>query len=182
MLLINGHTRDTDQLNPIFKALFPQSDIEHIYLLQQDISYYDYNSQNAGDDFLPLAQKMLEADAIIFLTPVYWYTMSAVMKTFIDRFSDLITTHKKMGRALAGKPAFLIASGHDTHLPEGFDVPFKLTFRYFNIDYGGSFYYSTQENQLCAEQTLREATSFGKKIHDKIAQDGNSASLTNMDE
>lgn len=182
MLLINGHTRDIHTEDPAFKAIFDNTTFEQVFLQQKDISFYDYDNKNAGDDFLPLAQQMLDAEAVIFFTPVYWYAMSAVMKTFFDRFSDLITTHKKMGRALADKPVFVIVSGYDTVLPEAFDVPFKLTFRYFNMDYGGTFYYSTQENQLCAEQTLQDATSFGQLIRDKLAQKGDAASLTKMDE
>lgn len=37
------------------------------------------------DDAAEIIKKMLEADVIVMATPVYFYTMSAQMKTFIDR-------------------------------------------------------------------------------------------------
>lgn len=37
------------------------------------------------DEMARLAQKLLEADVIVLATPVYFYTMSAQLKTFIDR-------------------------------------------------------------------------------------------------
>lgn len=37
------------------------------------------------DDAAALVQKMIDADVIVMATPVYFYTMSAQMKTLIDR-------------------------------------------------------------------------------------------------
>jgi len=41
---------------------------------------------NKHDDMLGLYPKIIESDAIIFGTPVYWYGPTALMKCFIDRF------------------------------------------------------------------------------------------------
>ena len=38
------------------------------------------------DDMSNLYNKIIESDAIIFGTPVYWYAPTALMKGFIDRF------------------------------------------------------------------------------------------------
>jgi len=38
------------------------------------------------DDMLAIYPKIIESDAIIFGTPVYWYGPTALMKAFIDRF------------------------------------------------------------------------------------------------
>jgi len=38
------------------------------------------------DDMSNLYQKIIESDAIVFGTPVYWYGPTALMKGFIDRF------------------------------------------------------------------------------------------------
>ena len=37
------------------------------------------------DDMQPLYRKMLEADAWVIASPVYWFTMSAQMKLWMDR-------------------------------------------------------------------------------------------------
>ena len=39
-----------------------------------------------ADDMKDLYQKIIEADAIVFGTPIYWYGPTAIMKCFIDRF------------------------------------------------------------------------------------------------
>lgn len=38
-----------------------------------------------NDDMAELVDKMVEADVIVLATPVYFYTMDAQLKTFIDR-------------------------------------------------------------------------------------------------
>jgi multimeric flavodoxin WrbA len=37
------------------------------------------------DDMQPLYQRIRDAEGVIFATPVYWFTMSAQLKSFIDR-------------------------------------------------------------------------------------------------
>ena len=44
-------------------------------------NYYDYEYKNQNDDFLPTIKKILAYDLILFITPVYWYSMSGIMKT-----------------------------------------------------------------------------------------------------
>jgi multimeric flavodoxin WrbA len=41
---------------------------------------------NKADDMRDLYPKIIEADAIVFGTPVYWFGPTAIMKCFIDRF------------------------------------------------------------------------------------------------
>lgn len=46
------------------------------------------------DDAAGIIDKMLKADVIVMATPVYFYTMSAQMKTLIDRCCGLYTEMK----------------------------------------------------------------------------------------
>ena len=46
------------------------------------------------DDAAEIIDKMLAADVIVMATPVYFYTMSAQMKTLIDRFCGEYTRMK----------------------------------------------------------------------------------------
>lgn len=52
------------------------------------------------DDFLELKDKLVEADVVVFATPIYFFTMTAQLKTVIDRFyqiiSDLMNNNKKV--------------------------------------------------------------------------------------
>ncbi len=117
--------------------------IERIDLLDYNISYYDYAHANAEDDFLSLAEKMTQAEVIIFATPVYWYSMSAQLKTFFDRFTDLITIRKDLGRKLKGKKCFVICCGSSVDMPPGFSEPFRATCDYMDMEYQDAYYIST---------------------------------------
>ncbi len=57
------------------------------------------------DDVHLIEQKMLDADGVIFATPVYSFTVSGLMKTFIDRIS--YTGHRPR---FFGKKAFLLVT------------------------------------------------------------------------
>jgi len=52
------------------------------------------------DDMQVIYQKLLDADGWVIASPVYWFTMSAQTKLFMDRCFALFNTHKD---ALAGK-------------------------------------------------------------------------------
>ena len=105
-----------------------------------NVTPFDYEHRNEKDDFEEVITVLLGYRTIVFATPVYWYSMSAQMKIFFDRTSDLITVSKPLGRALAGRETFLVSTGTEETLPEGFEVPFRRTSNYFNMNYCGSFY------------------------------------------
>jgi FMN-dependent NADH-azoreductase len=104
------------------------------------IGYYSYEDENSTDAFIPLARQLLAHNLWVLATPLYWYTMSAQAKTFIDRLSDLTTTHRALGRELSGKSLSVICSGTDPALPPSFDEPFRLTCEYLSMRYIGSHY------------------------------------------
>lgn len=57
------------------------------------------------DDFDDVRDKVLEADAIVFASPVYYFGLSAQIKAVIDRFyainGDLLNLYKKTALILA---------------------------------------------------------------------------------
>jgi multimeric flavodoxin WrbA len=71
--------------------------------------------------------------------------MSGVLKTFFDRFSDLISTSIPVGRSLKGKATYLFCTGSDDVLPQGFEIPLKKTSDYFEMNFKGSFYVRMKE-------------------------------------
>lgn len=114
-------------------------DASYIDLAAKDISYYDYEHKNVDDDFIHIAEQMVSADLMILGTPVYWYTMSAQMKTFLDRWSDLVTVRKDLGRAMKGKGLMLISCGSENLPVKYFEQPFELTAGYMDMDFKGYF-------------------------------------------
>lgn len=122
-------------------------------LSQYEISYYDYQHRNKGDDFLPLVRELIHFDHIVFATPLYWYSMSAQMKVFFDRLSDLLTIEKTLGRQLKGKSVSMLSTGNNLDFPTCFSEPISLTVRYMKMTFKGHHYVSVQ----CADDCLKFA-------------------------
>jgi multimeric flavodoxin WrbA len=139
-LVILGSARTDGETGKAVALAFPGGSADFIALPHYRIGGYDYAHCNADDDFAGIAIRMQEAGAIVFATPVYWYAMSAPLKFFFDRLTDLTENLKSTGKALAGKPVWLVATGTEPELPEGFEVPFRRTSDYFGMDYRGAVY------------------------------------------
>jgi len=73
------------------------------------------------DDFNALAPEIESADAVVFTTPLYWFTFSAQIKAVIDRFYAFSHT----GREIGGKESALIACcGGDISVMDGLAVSY----------------------------------------------------------
>ena len=145
LVIIGSARKESDTkkfVNFIFEGIHPTT----IDLLDLSIKGYDYSHQYPHhDQYSFIVDEFLGHETIYFATPVYWYSMSSAMKTLFDRFSDLVTYKKTIGRKLKGKSTFLIAVGAESILPEGFEVPFRCTSEYLDMDYLGSIYHCTQK-------------------------------------
>lgn len=101
--------------------------VESFYLHGMDIQPCDACDACQGvadldciieDDMQTLYPKLREADAIVYASPVYWYTVSAQMKLFVDRCYGMEgDTDKHEVHAFAGKRIGII-------LTYGGDDPF----------------------------------------------------------
>ncbi len=144
----NGNTmKKVRQLNEFF-------DFDVIDLNLYQFSYYDYEHQNREDDFLPLMQKIIENNQmLIFATPVYWYSMSGLMKVFFDRLTDLLTIEKDLGRQLRGKKMAVINCSNGGNLGNDFWHPFVASAEYLGMDYLGNLHtFGEQDNSKEIEQ------------------------------
>ncbi len=163
-LLIFGSSRADGNTMQAVREVINGYPVDIINLLEKSIGHYDYRHKNWDDDFLPIAGRMTQADRIIFATPVYWYAMSALLKTFFDRFTDLITVRKDLGRAMKGRECYLIACGATRKLPEGFEVPFAATCEYLDMEYKACFYALAEGEDRIAEQSRKDAKAFAKRL------------------
>ncbi len=77
------------------------------------------------DDFNAIAPAILEADALVFTTPVYWYSYPAQIKAVIDRVYSFVIG----GKDIAGKECALIAccEEDDVSVLDGVRLPFERT-------------------------------------------------------
>ena len=156
-LVILGSARADGETGRAVSFAFPDG-ADLVVLPQYKIGGYDYAHSNEGDDFAGIATRMQQARAIVFATPVYWYAMSAPLKFFFDRLTDLTENLKSTGKALAGKPVWLIATGTEPELPEGFEVPFRRTADYFGMRYCGAIY------AVAGAQDAAALARFGARI------------------
>lgn len=107
-------------------------------LLDYTFSGYDYLNRNHDDDFLPLVKRLADDyDTWIMATPVYWYSMSGLLKNFVDRLTDCVSIAKPIGRSLAGKQLGLLSSSSEEDLLASFSDPFRLTAEYLEMNYFG---------------------------------------------
>jgi len=65
---------------------------------------------------------------------------------------------------MAGKNMWLIASGTDVTMVEGFEVPFARTAQYFDIRYRGAEYLYTGDDPETRRGTEAVLAAFGQKI------------------
>lgn len=75
------------------------------------------------DDFNTLAPAILEADAIVFTMPVYWYSIPAQIKGVIDRIFSLVVG----GKDISGKECALITccEEDDMTVMDGVRIPME---------------------------------------------------------
>lgn len=142
-VIILGSSRSNGNTTRIVNQIAQKFGIDVVNLSDYKFSYYDYESKNRDDDFLPLIKNIIEKyDTLIFATPIYWYSMSGIMKVFFDRFSDLIRIEKETGRKLRGKKIAVISNSHDDTIEYDFYLPFRLSAEYLGMDYLGNQHFN----------------------------------------
>jgi multimeric flavodoxin WrbA len=145
-VIIVGSSRNKGNTTKIVDEIANQFDVDVVNLSDYQFSYYDYESKNRDDDFLPLIKSILEKyDTLIFATPVYWYSMSGIMKVFFDRFSDLIRIEKETGRKLRGKNFAVISNSHESQIDFDFYIPFRKSAEYLGMNYIGDKHFNPDQ-------------------------------------
>ena len=149
-IILLGTSNPTGNTRQFADALAKKLSATLYDISDYDIFFYDYQHRNQYDDFLRIFEDVLEYDLVIFASPVYWYAMSAQMKMFFDRTTDLLEIRKDLGRRLKGKYCAVISTGVQPTAPDCFIEPFKLTAQYFEMPFIDHFYsrYATTENDL----------------------------------
>lgn len=75
------------------------------------------------DDFNTIAPNILEADAVVFTMPVYWYSIPAQIKGVIDKLFSFCVA----GKDVAGKKCALISccEEHELSVLDGVKIPIE---------------------------------------------------------
>ena len=88
------------------------------------------------DDFNKIAPAILEADAVVYAMPVYWYSIPAQIKGVIDRIFSLVVG----GKDIAGKKCGLITccEEDDVTVMDGVRIPVERSAALLKWDMVGS--------------------------------------------
>lgn len=139
-IIIQGSARSDGNTSKIVRVISGHFNADIIDLNTKIINPYHYEHIHMDDDFLPIIKKVVNYDLIVFATPVYWYSMSGLMKNFFDRISDCLKIEKETGRLLRGKKVIAVSCGSDSNETEGFFVPFKESAHYLGMEYLGDLH------------------------------------------
>ena len=149
---------------------------ERIYLHDKNISpcqacYACQRPDSSGcaidDEMQPIYKKLIDADCWIIASPVFWFTMSAQTKLFMDRCFALQAYKKD---AFAGKRIAIAMSYGDTDTFNSGCVnalrTFQDAFGYVGANLVGMVYGSAEKpGEIKTNQSLMDqAEALGKKL------------------
>jgi len=176
-LVVLGSSRSRGNTRMVVDATFPAACRTLVDLRVRSFSDYDYEHANRDDDFAWLIDALMTHKCIVLATPVYWYSMSATMKRFVDRLSDLVTIRKPLGRALAGRHLFVAATSTDPELPGGFEQTFRSTADYLDMAWGGCLHVCVEQDLQLPADAAADARQFRRQVlgvcQDQFADVGN---------
>lgn len=163
-VIIQASARSNGDTNIIVNELNKNNNFDVIDLKTKNIGHFDYDFKNANDDFIPLMEKIIaKYDTIIFATPIYWYNMSGILKTFFDRISDLLHYRKELGRQLRGKKMAMISNNNYDDIKDGFSMPFIESANYLGMTYLGDTHVWV-ENEIINPIAIERINAFRKLI------------------
>lgn len=146
--------------------------VEKIFLKDKNIAYcsgcgYCFGGATGkctiSDDAAEINQKMIDADVLVFSTPVYFYSMDAQMKTLIDR-----TTPRY--REMANKEIYYILAAADDEIEathrtieafRGFTIDCLKGAKECGIIFGGGTF---MPGDVKDKPAYNQAYEMGKKV------------------
>lgn len=147
ILTIIGSSRPEG--NTEFLTNIALKDIPHnkIYLKDltiqpiEDLRHTTQGFQPIEDDHDYIIEEILKHDILVFSTPIYWYSMSGLMKNFIDRFSQAIRDKRypNLKEHLKNVESYVITVGGDNPRIKGLPLiqQFNYTFEFLDMPFSG---------------------------------------------
>ncbi|MFJ7734516.1 flavodoxin family protein [Lysinibacillus sp. NPDC097231] len=135
-----------------------------------DLRHDDNGFQFVADDYDQIIQAFLTSDIVIFATPIYWYSMSGIMKNMVDRLSHAIRDERfpQLKEKLQTTEAIVLAVGGDDPHIKGLPLihQFQYIFDFLKMPF--SSYIIGNANKpgeiVNDEQALAQATILNKQL------------------
>lgn len=172
IVIVNGSPRKGNTysaINALVEGAKDNNDIEVIDSYKLKISpcvacgtCECYKGCVAKDDSNPTVDKLVNADMIIFATPVYWWGITAQIKLVIDKCycKGALLKNKKVGViAIGGSPTTNVQY-------ELIEKQFQCIGDYldWDIKFHKSFFASEKDDLLKNESAMKELKALGKEI------------------
>ena len=149
LLVIHGSSRkegNTKDLTKVVLNSLEQDQYQELDLLDYNIQpiiderHTEFGFTPVADDYETVIKELLQAQTILFVTPLYWFAMSGRLKNFIDRFSQsLRNADYDFKEQIKGKKAYVLVVGGEkaplTALP--LIQQFQLIFQFLGIEFAG---------------------------------------------
>lgn len=145
--VIYGGNRPNGNVEELTKLATQGLVVEEVYLKDYSIEpIIDKRHSEEGfpevyDDYNNIIDRILPHDILIFSTPIYWYSMTGVMKNFIDRWSQTLKdpTYPDFKDIMASKKAYVLAVGGDLPYLKGLPMiqQFQHIFDFFGTTFEG---------------------------------------------
>ena len=162
-VIILGSARSKGNTHTIVSKLQELTGFDIVDLKKYKINHFEYDLSNE-DDFNVLFKKLTATyETFVFATPIYWYTMSGIMKVFFDRMSDFLFEEKDIGRRLRQKRMAVISCGSDEEIKQGFEMPFVESAAYLGMNYMGHIHTWIVANKI-TENVQQRITNFAKQL------------------
>ncbi len=175
LLVLNGSSRangNTERLTEIVVGDLPCTRInlreKHILPIE-DKRHVPGGFQPVDDDHDQVIAEVLKHDILIFATPLYWYGMSGLMKTFVDRWSQSLRDSRIAFKdTMAQKAAYVVIAGGDNPRLKALPLiqQFQYIFQFLSVDFRG---YVIGEGNQPGEiehdlRAIREAEALHQKL------------------
>ena len=165
-VIIVGSARNDGDSTALAVQLKNISNWDIIDLNDYKIAHYDYQNNYINDDYLSLMNDLISRyETFVFLTPVYWYAMSGIMKVLFDRVTDLLSHEKDLGRKLRNKNMAVITTSVGENLGDNFWIPFKSTSDYLGMNYIVGLHTLVGEYELSSLKLFVEQVEDCEKIN-----------------
>ncbi|KAA0542925.1 flavodoxin family protein [Bacillus sp. BGMRC 2118] len=144
MFVIYGSSRKDGNSEQLADVIISDLNVEKVYLTEKKIlpiidKRHDIEGfHSLKDDYYEVVYQMLPHKKILFVTPLYWYGMSGLMKNFIDRWSEsLRDTSMEFKQEMKDKKMYVLITGGDE--PKQKALPLVMQFQYIFDYFGASF-------------------------------------------
>ena len=145
--------------------------VEHISLKGKEIKYCIgclscMKTQRCvqKDDAAEIAEKVKQADVLVFATPIYYYEMSGQMKTLLDRMNPLYGTDYRFRRVYLLSTAADSAPGTDERAVNGLQGWIEC---FEKAEFGGALFcggLNEPGEAANSNDALERAYAFGKAL------------------